>query len=145
MLEFMENTKDFVVSWAGFIAILMSLVQITPLKINPWTFIGNKINKMINGEILSEIEKLSSEIKDVEGEMLKQVAISCRSRILVFGDEIIRGNQHSKEHFNHILNDITLYEQYCNKNPNFLNNMTQITAERIKETYKECMIKNTFL
>lgn len=139
------DITDITVSWVGVVIFLMSLIQITPIKINPWSYILKKMSESITGEIISNIEGLKNDVNTVEENLERQVAISCRSRILVFGDEIIRGNKHSKEHFNHILNDITLYEQYCDDNPHFINNMTKLTAERIKETYSECMMKNTFL
>lgn len=133
------------VSWLGIAVVIMSFIQVTPIKINPWTYILKKICEGVNGELIVKVERIEENVKNVESNLSKQVAVSCRSRILVFGDEVTNGVRHSKEHFQHILNDITLYEKYCRENPDFLNNMTKLTAERIKETYTECMKKNTFL
>lgn len=141
----MIELKDITISWLSVVLVIMSFIQIAPIKINPWSFILKRIAEAIIGDMLIKIDELTTDVKVVEENLERQVAISCRSRILVFGDEIIRGTEHSKEHFHHILNDITLYEQYCDDNPHFINNMTKLTAERIKETYSECMMKNTFL
>ena len=43
-------------AWA--VAGLMTLVEFAPIKINPWKFIGRVIQKLLFGDILSELEKL---------------------------------------------------------------------------------------
>ena len=72
-------------------------------------------------------------------------AISCRARILHFGDETIHGVRHTKEHFDQILRDITTYERYCDDHPNFENNTTVLTSQRIKDIYEECLKTKDFL
>ena len=54
------------VSGGGFLLIMMTLVQIAPLKINPWSAIGSLIGKAINGDVmkkLDEMEKAQAETK----------------------------------------------------------------------------------
>lgn len=43
------------------------------------------------------------------------------------------------------MDDITRYEHYCQKHPNFPNNITTTSIELIKNTYKECFLTNDFL
>lgn len=68
-----------------------------------------------------------------------------RNRILLFGDEARRGVKHSEEHFNQVLEDITDYELYCSKHPEFPNEKAVITCRRIKEIYEKCLIDKDFL
>lgn len=72
-------------------------------------------------------------------------AISCRVRILQFGDEVRRGMCHSKENFDQILSDIDEYERYCEAHPEFKNNKTVATKEKIIKVYSERMDNNDFL
>ena len=41
----------------------MTLIQLTPIKINPWTWLGKAIGRAINGEVLSKVDELSSAVK----------------------------------------------------------------------------------
>lgn len=121
------------------IILVISLIQITPIKINPWSAVGKWIGKIIGIITLKEeVVKLSEELKENE-------AITSRTRILRFGDEMLNNQKHSQEHFIQILKDIDTYEQYCEKHPKFPNNNTVLTAKRIKEQYDECLKNHTFL
>ena len=58
-----------------------------------------------------------------------------RGRILTFADEIRRGLNHSKESYIQILDDITKYNQYCSRHPDFENERTVIASQVIKDSY----------
>ena len=122
-----------------FIIIVTSLVQLSPLKIDPWTWFGKLIGKIIGIDaIKQDVEKLAQKVDENE-------AITARTRILRFGDEMMNDSKHSQEHFKQILKDIDRYEQYCSTHKDFPNNTTVITSERIKKQYQECLEKHTFL
>ncbi len=118
------------------IIIVLSLVQISPLKISPWSWIGGWIGKIIGVKNLSDkIEKLDNKVDNLEEKVDRNEAVTSRVRILRFGDEL-RGNvDHSKESFDQVLSDITNYNQYCTDHPKFENDKTVITTQVIKETY----------
>ena len=40
----------------GFILVLLALVEISPIKINPWTAIGKAIGRAINGDVIEKLE-----------------------------------------------------------------------------------------
>lgn len=62
-----------------------------------------------------------------------------RGRILIFADEIRRGLNHSKESYIQILDDITKYNQYCSRHPNFENERTVIASQVIEDSYAQKM------
>lgn len=72
-------------------------------------------------------------------------ALTWRYRILRFDDEIRHDDKHTKEHFDQILEDITKYEKYCKKNPDFENNKASLAIDNIKKVYKKCTDEGTFL
>lgn len=136
----------------GGLFLLLTLVQIAPLKINPWTYLARKIGRMINGEVLEEVSKLDSKICAVDERVDalsyredKKDAKLCRARILRFGDEILHGMNHSKDHFDQILLDITEYSQYCESHPDFANHVTKHTEQEIEDTYQRLLNTNGFL
>ena len=124
---------------------LSAFIEITPIKINPVSAVLKWIGSKINGEVIDKVDKLESDIKRIEYTEGERYAKSARTRVLRFGDEIIHGVRHSKEHFDDILLDIHDYDTYCQNHPEFENDRMQLTAMHIKETYAKCMKENSFI
>lgn len=123
----------------------LTVLQVAPIKINPWTWIARAIGRAINAEVIDKVGKLETEVQTIKKNTEEHEAKSARVRILRFGDEILHDVKHSQEHFNQVLLDITEYEEYCSKHPEFRNNVTGITTKRIMETYERCLKDNNFL
>lgn len=62
-----------------------------------------------------------------------------RGRILTFADEIRRGLNHSKESYIQILDDVTKYNLYCSRHPEFENERTVIASQVIRDSYTKKM------
>jgi hypothetical protein len=122
-----------------------TIVQIAPIRINPWSWIAKAIGRAINGEVIQKVDNLEKDLRSFKEDTKEETAKGCRIRILRFGDEILHDVHHSKEHFDQILLDITEYENYCREHPEFKNNMTAITTSRIKSTYEQCLEDHSFL
>lgn len=89
-------------------------------------------------EIREIVESLGRKITDNQ-------ARECRIRMLRFEDEMRHEINHSKDHFEQILEDIDTYNDYCDKHPDFHNGIGHQAAERIKEVYAECVKNNSFI
>lgn len=137
--------KELLTGGGSALLILATLIQIAPIKINPWSFIAQKIGKALNGEVVEKVDSLERNVEKLRSECEERAATNCRTRILHFGDEILHNIRHSKEHFDQILLDITAYEQYCNNHPQFKNNVAVATIKRITEVYEVCVENNDFL
>lgn len=124
---------------------LATLIQISPIKIDPWSALARAIGRAINKEVIEKVEKLETSVESLNNKVDEGGAKTARARILRFGDEIIHGVRHSKEHFDDILDDMTDYEHYCQEHPDFKNDKTGLTSALIKETYKECLKKHDFI
>lgn len=129
----------------GVLVLLMTLIQIAPVKINPWSWLGRCVGRLLNAELLEEVQTLKHDVKNNKRDDDDQWASLRRSHILSFGDELRRGVSHSKEHFDQILLDISKYEVYCRNHPEFVNNIANATIIQIKKTYQECLEENKFL
>ena len=135
-----------IIGGAGIILIiLLTLIQIAPIKINPWSWLARSIGRAFNRETLDRLDTLEKDVKDIKVKNEEREATECRSAILRFGDEIRHGTRHSKEHFDQILLDISYYEHYCDTHKNFENNIAIMTIEKIKDTYRKCMDEDSFL
>lgn len=42
--------------------IVTSLIEISPIKVNPWSWIAKKIGKALNGEVIEELQKVKKEV-----------------------------------------------------------------------------------
>lgn len=139
------NLKEILLGGGGVLLVAMTLIQVAPIKVNPWSAIAKAIGRAINGEVIAKVDQLERDLEAMKAAQEERDAISCRSRILHFGDETIHGVRHTKEHFDQILRDITSYERYCDDHPHFENNTTVLTSQRIKDIYEDCLAKADFL
>lgn len=138
------SVKELLTSGGALFAIL-TLLQIAPIQINPWSWLAKKLGRAINGEVIKKVDDLGHDIKNLRDECEEREATACRTRILRFGDEILHEVRHSKEHFDQILIDITAYENYCLSHPEFRNNVAVATIRRINQVYAQCISDNDFL
>lgn len=141
----LESIKQAGLYGSGVAILIMTIIQISPIKINPWSWIGRCIGRAINGEVLEKVETLTRDVKRNKDDDDEQWASLSRTHILRFGDEILHGVSHSKEHFNQVLLDISKYEQYCESHPQYINNIATATIQQIKKTYQKCLDENNFL
>lgn len=138
--------------WAFALAVLATVVEITPIKINPWSLLFSAVGKAINKDNAEKLDKLGKDIetlhdqnKTITETLERKDAEDARNHILRFGDEIKNKVRHSEEYFNQILDDITKYEQYCESHKDFKNARTVATVQIINEVYQKCVKEKDFL
>lgn len=119
--------------------VCMTLIQIAPVKLNPWSAIAKAIGKAMGIEAIEK--KLDAHITMDD----QRNADGHRSRILHFNNELLRGIDHTKEDFIEALREIDEYEKYCADHPEYPNNRAALAIENIRDTYKERLKKHDFL
>lgn len=143
----------------GGLLLVMTLVQIAPIKVNPWSFIGKlitkgftAIGKAFNAEVTKELAEVKGKLSELEKHNSRQdrereedKALDARRRILQFADEIRRKVRHSEEHFNNVFEDINYYKTYCREHADFENDRARVSIKIIEETYEKCSRENDFL
>lgn len=92
-----------------------------------------------------KIDQTNSTLIVIQNESEENRANTWRYRILRFDDEVRHKGQHSKEHFDQILEDITNYEIYCEEHKEYKNNRAVMAIENIKDVYRRCEKEGTFL
>ena len=141
----LDAIKQMLLYGGGGLLFAMTIIQITPIKINPWSWIGKCIGRAINGEVISKVDNLSRELADHKAKSEERHATLCRAHILRFGDEVLHGIPHSKEGYDNILLDIDAYEEYCEKHPGNKNNVAIATIKNIKRMYHKHLEEDSFL
>ena len=141
----LDAIKTLLLGGGGILLLLMTIIQITPIKVNPWSWLGRLIGRSINGEVIDKVDTLSQELADHKEKSEERHATLCRAHILRFGDEVLHGIPHSKEGYDNILLDIDSYEEYCDKHPNYKNNVALATIQNIKRMYLKHLEEDSFL
>lgn len=139
------SIKEMAQWTGGGLLVLLTLIQIAPIKINPWTWLIRKFGDALSHNTIVKVDNLIKKVDLLEKDISQDRAQNARSRILRFGDELRLKQKHSKDMFDSTLIDIDIYEKYCNKHTEFANNVTLATIAIIKDTYQECLINNNFL
>ncbi len=91
------------------ILILMSLIQISPIRLNPWDRVFSWLGKKMNGQVQDQLKELKKQVSDLW-------INSHRQSILTFARECRADIDHDAEEWNHILSAADEYEVYCQKN-----------------------------
>lgn len=129
----------------GFIVLLMTIIQIFPIKLDPWSWLFRKIGKIMNEEIDTKVNSLEKGLTKLQISCDERAMNDCRTRILRFNDEILHKQLHTKEHFDQILVDISNYEMYCSEHKDYKNNIANLAIKHVKDTYNNCEADGTFL
>ena len=129
----------------GLLVVAMSLVQLAPIKINPWSWVARKVGRAINGEVLNKLVTVETRLDEHITMDDRRTADGSRTRILHFNNELLRDLPHTKEEFIEVLAEIDAYEKYCRENPDYPNNRAVLAIENIRETYKRRLDKHDFL
>ena len=128
----------------GILVILAGMIKIPKIELNFWGWLGKKIGKAINSEVLESVENLKQDLDAFKKEEELERVRFARQRILRFNDEILFEKRHSKEHFDEILEDINVYENYCADHEDYENNKAILAIGTIKEVYKRCLKTHDF-
>lgn len=126
------SLSELITGGGGMLLILLTIIQIAPIKVNPWSKIARSIGRAMNVEIMDKLNE--SEATDA------------RYRIIRFDDEIRHHVvKHTEEHFNQIMSDIDEYERYCSTHPDYKNSKAVMAIENVRRTYEKCRKENSFL
>ena len=144
--------KEIILSSGGILLVLMTMIQIAPIKVDPWSAVARIIGRAINGDVLAELEKVREQQKETAQQLKDHIdaedkteADKCRGRILRFNNEILRDIPHTKEEFIEVLKDIDDYERYCKEHENYENGRAVHAIANIDRCYDDRLKNHDFL
>ncbi len=146
------SIKEIVTGGGGLLLVLLTLIQIAPIKINPWSAMAKAIGRLINADVLAEL----GDVKAAQAETQRRLdghirvdderdADKHRERILQFNNELLRDIPHTREDFIEILGEIDKYEQYCRDHPEYPNSRAVHAIANIGRVYDDRLVKHDFL
>lgn len=144
--------KEILLEGGGGLLILLTVIQIAPIKVNPWSAFAKAIGKALNAEVLREIGEIKATAQETRDRLDEHIRVdderdadSHRQNILRFNNELLRDIPHTKEDFTEILAEIDAYERYCTEHPNYKNNRAVHAIAHIGKVYDERLEKHDFL
>ena len=111
------------------IVILLSLIQISPLKLNPWDKLLGWFGKKLNGATEKRLEAVEKQIRDMW-------INNHRQSILTFARECRADIEHSSDEWTNVLNLAEEYEKYVTENKITNGIITQDTVY-LRKLYQE--------
>lgn len=120
------------------LAVFLSLVQIAPIKINPWDTILGWIGSKINAGVKKQLDAVSQQ-SNVQKEEFREFWIDYqREAILRFSRECSQDMSHSREEWNHILDIIKRYETFCGKHE-IANGVIEENSSYLRDLHKQLL------
>lgn len=138
---------------------LPTLIQISPVKINPWSWLLSLLKwiwkgfcRSLNADVLHDLAEVKSAQNDVKEKLESHIkmddereADNVRASILHFNNELLRNIPHTKEEFVEILAKIDWYNNFCNTHKDYRNSRAVHAIANIERVYDDRMVKHDFL
>lgn len=112
--------------------IILSLIEITPLKFSPLQWIG----KRVNAESLIRLSKMEKKLDE-------HIAESYRNNILKVQDKLIRGELLTREEWEKALKNCEDYERYIRENE-LSNDLVNEAMKFIHRKYQDALNSASF-
>ena len=143
--------RDILLGGGGGLGVLLTLIQFSPIKIDPWTAIASAIGRALNKDVLDQLKILEDEQQKLKAEVASQKDISdkreadgWRADILRFNMELVKHTKHTREDFIEILDIIDKYEKYCDAHKDYENNRAVHAVANIERCYDDRLKNDDF-
>lgn len=138
------------------LTILGTIVEISPIKINPISFFLKLIGDIMLKDIKSIVENNTAEIKsfseklesfrtetnkrfdDYERDGIEQKAVDMRNEVINFAENLKLGRRYSDKQYEHIFDVISDYHEYCKKHEiqnHYIDEAHEIIRENARKQY----------
>lgn len=139
------SIQEILLGGGGVLLFVMSVVQIAPIEIKPWSALAKAIGRAVNADVLRELKSVKDDLSDHIRMDDERNADEHRARILQFNNELLRDIPHTKEEFIDVLADIDFYERYCRDHENYKNNRAVHAIANISRVYDDRLREHDFL
>lgn len=74
------NLKELFWSGGGMVLVLLSLIEVSPIKINPWSRLAKIIGHALNAEVLEQQKQTQKSWRSISKLMMSAMLIFCVPR-----------------------------------------------------------------
>ena len=143
-MTLLDIIKSYTADYWWLIVLIFSLVEIAPIKINPISTVLKWIGQCLYGELSKKIDVLEEEIHTVKREFEIKNANDWRWDILDFFNSARNGRRHSKEEWEHAIDQVKKYERHVEIH-GIDNGVLEEASKWLRNEYQEHLYKNDFL
>ena len=143
--------KEILLGGGGGFLVLLTLIQISPIKIDPWSSLARAIGRALNKDVLDRLSTLEGEQREIKAEVSAQKELSdkreadgWRADILRFNMELVKHTKHTREDYIEILDIIDKYEKYCEAHKDYENNRAVHAVANIERCYDDRLKNDDF-
>ena len=137
--------QEILLGGGGLAFAFLSLVEVAPVKWNPWSALAKALGRAINADLLKELADTRATLEKHIRLDDERNADGHRAKILAFNTELLRGIDHTREDFIEVLAEIDQYESYCRAHPEYKNNRAKHAISNIGRVYDDRLAKHDFL
>ena len=155
-----EGTLAPIVEWLGgnwgwALAIFCVFFEIAPIKLHPISSFLGWLGKKLTGDIVKDIsdlkrdtdenfKKMEARLDENEKAMDMQRIATIRTTVLNFSNSCLIGRKHTKEEFDHVMDENKVYKKLIKKH-NVENEVYEEAYAYIKRIYRRCQDEHKFL
>ena len=144
--------SDILFGSGGGLIVLLTLLEVSKIKINPWSALAKAIGRAINGDVLKTLSEVQSTLAETRKKLeahIRQDADRAadlhRARILRFNNELLQNRPHTREEFIDILAEIDAYRSHCRQYEDYPNSRATHAMANIERVYDDRLRKQDFL
>lgn len=141
----MENALRWAAdNWAAIAVGLSLVIQITPIKVNPWSSLFKWVGKMVTADLNKKVDEINTSVLKLQNNIDENEKDRIRWEVLDFANSCRNGRRHTKDEFQHI---IVLHDKYriMLERTHDTNGVFDAEYEYVKKLYAERQEKNDFL
>ena len=142
---------EIIAAAGGTIALVSTFVEVSKIKINPWSSLFKWIGSKMMEDVKTEIKEIKDEQKELakkQEELKRQRAIDAadaiKAEIFKFYNECQKGQRHSEAEFNHIIQQNKKYEDLIEETGEE-NGVYTAEYKYILTIYTKCQLEKDFL
>lgn len=139
------TAQDILLGGGGLLAAALTLLQLSPIKVDPWSALAKALGRAINADLMQELAATKAALEEHIRLDDERNADGHRAKILAFNTELLRGIDHTREDFIEVLAEIDQYESYCRAHPEYKNNRAKHAISNIGRVYDDRLAKHDFL
>jgi hypothetical protein len=132
-----ENFKQLLTNPGVVLVGAVTLIQIAPIKINPWSWLRKTLSDLIYGEVRKDISAVKEEVTEMKVQ-------NWRWNVLDFANSCKNGRRHTLDEWRHTMSQLAEYERYIERNE-ITNGVFEEDAKYLREAYQEHCRLNDFL
>jgi hypothetical protein len=121
-----------------------SFIEVVPIKVKPWSWLFKTLGNLLNSDLSKKVSDLETKVDDLSKDVADERVQAKRWSILDFSNSCRQGRGHTREEWEHCIEELRWYEKYCDDHQ-ISNGVIEQSTEWLRSKYQEHLDNNDFL